>query len=165
MKHETVSKIKRGERPRTDGYFFTFLAVRGLGCPDDQVKGRDELGRVLLRGEPSMLAQSNKLVGITRAMESRWWRRRRSPPARPRHQLAELNPAPGLSSPHTYICTYNTCTYIFHAGSVYRFRGCPSRGSMILSSIAATLGRRLVICDVSREFIGLADKRKTTLLI
>lgn len=55
-----------------------------------------------------MLAQSNKLVGITRAMESRWWRRRRSPPACPRHQLAELNPAPGLSSIHihTYIHTF-----------------------------------------------------------
>lgn len=106
---------------------------------------------------------SNKLVGITRVMESRWWRRRRSPPARPRHQLAELNPAPGLPSTcaHTYIHTY---MYIFHAGSVCRFRGCPSRRSMILSSSAAALRRTqgIVICDVSREFIRLADKRKST---
>lgn len=124
--------------------FLYFLGGAGVGlCPGDQVKGR-ELGRVLLRGEPSMLAQSNKLVGITRAMESRWWRRRRSPPARPRHQLAELNPAPGLSSMHihTFIHSY---TYVhISRGFGISLSWLPLSRTRIhdpLESIAATLSR------------------------
>lgn len=70
-----------------------------------------------------MLAQSNKLVGITRSQPVV---AQAFTTARPRHQLAELYPAPVFHT-HTYTHTY-ACTYFTWAGCIAfrEIRGCAS---------------------------------------
>jgi len=101
------SKLYQGSN--AGGHFFIFLAV-GVG-PGRQVGQR----RVLLRrGEPGLLVQSNKLVGITRAAEPAGGgagvhHHSSSPPISRALSRAE-------SSTHTYTCVR---VYIFHVGWIY----------------------------------------------
>jgi len=89
---------------------------------------------------------------------------------RPRHQLTELYPALSLLHTHIHMCT---CVYISRRLDIFReIRGRFSRerrrGTTSLSNIAQPSVERArpeMICEVLREFIRLADKRKATIRI
>lgn len=128
-----------------------------------------------------MLAQSNKLVGITRAAEPAGGggagvhHRSSSPP------ISGALSRAGVFHAHTHAHVLCTCayTYFIRVGALCIPRNSRlflsraphfliSRISLFLSGIAqpsAERARLEMICEVSRELIGLADKRRATLRI
>lgn len=75
--------------------------------------------------------------------------------ARPRHQLAELYPAPSLLHTHT-----RTCVYISRRLDIFReirdfFSRRRRRGLSTIAQPSAERARPKMICEVLREFIRL----------